>query len=260
MKKVLLTLVLCLTLLVPVNSFTKADSNDKINIYLFRGYGCGYCHRFLEFLNSIDNEYGKYYNLVSYEVWYDENNYNLMMNISNFLNNPAGGVPYIIIGDQVFGGYASSYDDKIKDAIKKLYDTKKEDRYDVFKEYQKSLADGTFDASKYESKNADEVWQQELIGKYSVESTSEEVAADTSKTENYSSKSTDLNPWIAVAINFGIALVAATSIIYIVHGENKALYKRMTSIENELKELKNKEINNKEENKLDKKVKSKSNK
>ena len=47
------------------------------------------------------------------------------------MGNAAGGVPYIIIGDNVFPGYAETYDDSIKDAIKKLYDS--EDRFDVFK-------------------------------------------------------------------------------------------------------------------------------
>ncbi len=114
------------------------ETDDQITIYLFRGKGCGFCRKFLTFLNSITDEYGKYFKVVSYEVWNDSKNAELMENVSKYLNEPANGVPYIIIGDKVFGGYAESYDEDIKNTIKKLYDTKKEDRYDVMEEYEKN--------------------------------------------------------------------------------------------------------------------------
>ncbi|MBR4178908.1 MAG: hypothetical protein IKR57_06145 [Bacilli bacterium] len=114
-----------------------AESDDQITIYLFRGKGCGYCRAFLSFLNTITNEYGQYFKLVSFETWYDENNSNLLATISDFMGERAGGVPYIIIGDQVFPGYANTYDDSIKSAITTLYDSK--ERYDVFEEYNKAI-------------------------------------------------------------------------------------------------------------------------
>jgi thiol-disulfide isomerase/thioredoxin len=113
------------------------ETDDQAVIYLFRGKGCTYCRSFLNFANDIAEEYGKYFKIVSFESWYDSDNAELLDTISNYLDQPAGGVPYIIIGDQVFAGYASDYDDQIKTAIKDLYDS--EDRYDVFEEYNKSL-------------------------------------------------------------------------------------------------------------------------
>ena len=109
------------------------EADDQVTIYLFRGQGCGYCRSFLTFLNSIVDEYGKYFKVVSFESWYDENNANLLTNLSTFMNNPAQGVPYIIIGDQVFPGYASDYDDSIKSVIKKLYES--DEKYDVIEAY-----------------------------------------------------------------------------------------------------------------------------
>ncbi|MGM9877431.1 MAG: hypothetical protein ACI33S_02160 [Bacilli bacterium] len=109
------------------------ETDDQVTIYLFRGEGCGYCRSFLTFLNSIVDEYGKYFKVVSFESWYDENNANLLTNLSTFMNNPAQGVPYIIIGDQVFPGYASDYDDSIKSVIKTLYES--DERYDVIEAY-----------------------------------------------------------------------------------------------------------------------------
>ena len=106
---------------------------DQAIIYMFRGKGCGYCKKFLTFLSSISKEYGKYFKLVSYEVWYEENNHTLMQTVASYLNKEAGGVPFIVIGDKVFEGYAEIYDEDIKSAIMNLYDTKKSDRYDVLK-------------------------------------------------------------------------------------------------------------------------------
>ncbi len=110
-----------------------SESDEKATIYLFRGKGCGYCHALLTFLDSITDEYGQYFNLKSYEVWYNEDNSNLLSTVSNYLGQPAGGVPYFVIGDKVFAGYSNNYDNDIKSAIVDLYNTPASERYDVLK-------------------------------------------------------------------------------------------------------------------------------
>lgn len=116
--------------------FSKYTENDKqIIIYLFRGKGCSFCKSFLNYLNGIVNEYGEYFKLVSYDVWSDSKNSTLMMEVSNFLGEPAEGVPYIIIGDKVFPGYIDSFNESIETAIMDLYKSK--NRYDVFEEMEK---------------------------------------------------------------------------------------------------------------------------
>ena len=113
------------------------ESDDQTVIYLFRGNGCGYCRAFLTFLNSITDEYGKYFKVVGFEVWSNKDNSNLLDKVSAFLDSPAGGVPYIIIGEQVFPGYAESYDDAIKKAIMDEYE--KDEKVNVFDEYNKAI-------------------------------------------------------------------------------------------------------------------------
>ena len=160
MKKLLLTLIIFIILLTPINikaeefddkypslnlkevlkeedidpSFTNFDENDsnKITIYLFRGKGCAFCRAFITYLNSIVKDYGKYFKLKSFEVWYNSNNSTLLSKTSTFMGEKASGIPYILIGDKVFTGYTSEYDEDIKTAIKDLYESK--DRYDVFTE------------------------------------------------------------------------------------------------------------------------------
>ena len=111
--------------------------NDKqAVIYMFRGDGCGYCRAFLTFLNSISKEYGKYFRLVSFEVWSDAKNSELLNKVPLVTNQSAGGVPYIIIGEKVFPGYASSYDEQIKEAIMAQYN---DPSYDVFEKLDEQL-------------------------------------------------------------------------------------------------------------------------
>ncbi len=107
--------------------------NDKqITIYLFRGQGCTHCQEFLTFLSSLTKEYGEYFKLVAFETWQDSANKELMDSVAEQLETEAGGVPFIVIGDKVFPGYASTYDDQIKDAIMNLYSTPEASRYDIF--------------------------------------------------------------------------------------------------------------------------------
>lgn len=127
------------------------ENDDQAIIYLFRGRGCGYCKKFLNFLNSIIDDYGKYFKVVSYEVWYDQNNASLLSEVSNFLETNAEGVPYIVIGDKVFPGYANTYDEQIKEAIKKQYDSKNE--YDVMEKLDVSTSSNTISEKKEVKKN-----------------------------------------------------------------------------------------------------------
>ena len=122
-----------------------AEDEKQATIYLFRGDGCHYCQNFLNFLNSISEEYGKYFKLVSFEVWSSQANSELMDKISLFMGSQASGVPYIIIGDKVFPGYAEEYDDGIKSAIKSLYES--DEKYDVFEKYNEAVKEAKKNAS-----------------------------------------------------------------------------------------------------------------
>lgn len=112
------------------------ETDDQITIYFFRGSGCSFCAGFLQFLNSIIGEYGKYFKVEAYEIWQNRNNAKLMEEVADFLGETADGVPFVIIGDRVFSGYMSEYDDLVKQQIKALYDS--DDRYDVMEEMEKA--------------------------------------------------------------------------------------------------------------------------
>ena len=125
------------------------ENDDAVTIYVFRGQGCTFCRAFLEYMNGITDEYGKYFKMETFEVWNDPNNKKLHSKIANFLGYQSGGVPFIIIGDEVFEGFNEQmYGDAIKAAIYNLYNTKKSERYDVFDELVKSEKAGKVDYAK----------------------------------------------------------------------------------------------------------------
>ncbi len=113
------------------------ETDDKATIYLFRGKGCSHCYEFLEYVSSsLVKEYGDYFKLESYEVWQNTDNAKLMQEVSDYLNDNASGVPYIIIGDKTFNGYAESMNEQIETAIMNLYNS--EERYDVLEQMKEN--------------------------------------------------------------------------------------------------------------------------
>ena len=97
------------------------ETNDQVTIYVFRGKGCGFCRKLLTYLSSLTNDYGKYFKVVSFEVWNDASNNALMQKVAGVTGIPAQGVPYYIIGEETFDGYSESYNDRIVNAIMNEY-------------------------------------------------------------------------------------------------------------------------------------------
>ena len=142
MKKLAKLFILALVLFIPfvgVNADEKkSEEKSKVTIYLFRGEGCPHCAEAEEWFKELakDEEYSKYYNLVDYEVWYDENNAKLMDKVAKSLGTEASGVPFIVVGKKYFSGYSSAMSEDIKKAIKEAYEDK--DYKDVVKNLQKN--------------------------------------------------------------------------------------------------------------------------
>ena len=126
MKKIKI-LVFLLLLIIPFS--IKAES--KVDLYLFYGDGCPHCAEEEEFLDEYLKENDDV-ELHKYEVWYNDDNKELLEKIKEVLKDDSTGVPYMIIGNDPIIGYTSGItDEKIKCMITNLY------TYDNFEELYK---------------------------------------------------------------------------------------------------------------------------
>ena len=125
-KIILISVLLLIVLSIGIYFIFFNNKKEKINVYLFWGNGCPHCEHAKEFFSSIEEEYGKYYNLIEYEVWYDDNNNQLARKVDAELNANATGVPFIVIGDDYVKGYSQMMDEEIKEKIISQY---KNDNY-----------------------------------------------------------------------------------------------------------------------------------
>lgn len=107
------------------------EAAEKVNIYFFHGDGCGYCASAKEFFASIQEEYGKYFELKEYETWYNTDNAELLEKVAKARDEEVSGVPYIVIGNKSWNGYSSDFDEEIKKAITSEYEKDSNSRYDV---------------------------------------------------------------------------------------------------------------------------------
>ena len=148
MKKIKILLVaLVAVLLIPFS--VNAAKKQPITVHMFRGEGCGYCAKALEFFKSLeDTEYSKYFKLETHEVWYDEDNASYMQDVAAYFNEDVGGVPYIIIGEKTFQGYAETYDEEIKSEIKRLYESGE------FEDKVQKIIDGEITVDKKANKDS----------------------------------------------------------------------------------------------------------
>ena len=95
--------------------------NNKVNIYFFWGKGCPHCAKEFEFFESIKETYGNYYNLYTFETWYNDENKKLVYTFAENMGDKLTGVPYTIIGNKSFSGFDEKYKNDFIIAIENQY-------------------------------------------------------------------------------------------------------------------------------------------
>lgn len=131
MKKVLSIVLITIMMLVALPSVDAKEklpkvTHEPINVYIFRGDSCGYCHSALEFFEESNEKYGDYFNVVGFEVS-DENNQGFWQKVGEFFNDEVGSIPYIVIGDVY---HETGFSEEIgKDIIKIALEQYENDNY-----------------------------------------------------------------------------------------------------------------------------------
>ena len=138
MRKIKYLAILLISILVlpmVVNAEVKADKefpegSKEVKVYMFRGEGCPHCEEAEEWFKSIEKEYGDKFELVSYECWQNPDNQDLLNEVREAREDNTEGVPYIMIGKEVWSGFDTSYEDAMIAAIKSNYAKEVKDRVD----------------------------------------------------------------------------------------------------------------------------------
>lgn len=148
MKKLKSLLLVLLVMMVAFPFSVKAEDElpevgkEPVKIYLFRSDSCKYCKAALEWFESIEEEYGDYFDLVDYEVSTEENSL-LWSEAAEMMGDTPSGVPYMIVGKYSYpNGFASdslvssssdeTMGDQLIERVLEIYES--DDRYDVMVE------------------------------------------------------------------------------------------------------------------------------
>lgn len=103
MKRSLKILFLVICLFSFCNVVNAVSEKNLVNIYLFHSYTCKHCKEEIKLLDELEKEYDNI-KVYKYEVNENENG-ELLKNISEIMGSRVTGTPYTIIGNKVFSGY-----------------------------------------------------------------------------------------------------------------------------------------------------------
>ena len=114
MKKISILILLVCCFIFPF--FVSATEEKSITLYFFHGDGCPHCAEEEKYLEKIRDKYPNL-TIESYEVWYDEENAELLAKVEDAFAITRSGVPTNVIGNTVILGFGSPTGSKLERAI-----------------------------------------------------------------------------------------------------------------------------------------------
>lgn len=127
MKKILYIIIFCI-MLIPNVIYAK---EKELNMYLFYGNGCPHCIKLEKYLDNYLKDKPNI-KLYEYEVWYNEENRNLLKEIYK-INKSDSGVPYLVVGQNVIIGFAENHtEEQIINTINYYLNIDYEDKVGIY--------------------------------------------------------------------------------------------------------------------------------
>lgn len=122
-----------------INKYSTMDDisfeSNKINIYFFWGENCPHCKKEFKFFENIEKDYYKYFNIYAFEIYNNKNNINVLNSFADILKTNVTGIPFTIIGEKTFIGFAESMENSFKETIK----NQSKNEFDVYRIYKKTI-------------------------------------------------------------------------------------------------------------------------
>ena len=100
----------------PVQANAPVQATDEVVIYLFWGDGCPHCAAEKPFLQSLSKANPQVV-VQEYEVWYNQENQQKLIQMADFYNFEANGVPVTIIGEKYWIGYSDQLGEEIRNEV-----------------------------------------------------------------------------------------------------------------------------------------------
>ncbi|MBR3211125.1 MAG: hypothetical protein IKF71_04240 [Bacilli bacterium] len=113
MKRILKYLFGFILFFFPIFVFAK----EPVTLYFFHGDGCPHCAEEEIFLKKLQKEYPDLV-IKRYEVWFDEENSQLLDQVNEAFSITRPGVPTNVIGTTIISGYSDPLGEKISRAVK----------------------------------------------------------------------------------------------------------------------------------------------
>ena len=176
MKKLISYLFLFVFFILPFYVFALED--DTLTLYFFHGDGCPHCAEEEQFLVTLQEEYPELV-IEQYEVWYNDENADLLAKVNDAFSITRTGVPTNVIGSTVISGYSEVTGKRIKRAVE-FY--KSHDYVDVVSKIKEETYDKENpvpdEFGKDESKTDDDLTiDVPLFGKFNLKNFSLSAAA-----------------------------------------------------------------------------------
>jgi len=117
-----------ISILVFSQAYFLANASEKINAYLFYGNGCPHCAKEMQFLQDLQKNYPNL-EIITYEIYNNKDNALLLQKIGKALSADVSGVPFSVIGDKYFVGFADGItSEEIRNKIKECDKNKCSDK------------------------------------------------------------------------------------------------------------------------------------
>ena len=121
-------MIILFLIIIPSRVFAK---DNEVTLYLFHGDGCPHCKEEIKYLKDVEKKY-KNLKIVKYEVWYNEENSELLSKVQDTFELSTRGVPTNVIGSTVITGFGTSTGSTIERAIEYYKKLKKNRADDLF--------------------------------------------------------------------------------------------------------------------------------
>ncbi len=97
---------------------TAYAADDVVDIYFFRGEGCSHCAALEPYLKYLkDDVYGAKLNIHEYEIWYNQDNADMVERFLEAYGEESNGVPMTFIGTHYISGFNEDQQAEFRDAI-----------------------------------------------------------------------------------------------------------------------------------------------